>query len=342
MQNGWISSDILGANSYKLLIDIDKRMSILAQERESNPYNDTIGFIPVKGNRDVRTLSMVSAPTSIRNRWTELIHIIEQSQEHFLFDSRYMWPIDCVSGDCGNGFIVRDYSETQYGPISDYFVKPMAKRWDIALKLLKAVDRIHAAGFALNGITREQVRVNKRSGEVLIYPGFYLSWPNICRYDSLRSGYFLIPEIIRSKESGEGIFTARKHDVFSVVTMAFYLLFYTHPFIGGKFWAYPHDQYYQQYSNFPEFIFAKGSGNHLQNLEFDNIIVDQWERTHSCLKGLFMDLYEEVCSIGKTRTHLDVWNLLLWIEAFGSDALINDNPRSRPDFPFETVVNYKV
>lgn len=342
MQNGWISSDILGANSYRLLNDTDDRMSVLAEERDRDPYNDIIEFIPVKGSRDVRKLSMVSAPASARCRWKELIQIVEQSQEYFLFDSGFMWPIDCVSGSCGAGFIVRHDSGKQYRPISDFFVKPEVKRWDIAHNLLCAVSRIHAAGVAMNGITREQVIVNIRTGTVQIFPGFYVSWPNNCRYDALRRGFFLIPETIRRKEPEEGVFSARQHDIFSAVTMVFYLLFYTHPFIGGKFWAYPHDQYYQQYSNFPEFIFAKDSGNSLQNLEFDNIIADQWRRTHSSLRGLFMDFYEEVCSAGKAQTHLDLWNLSLWIEALKSDALLNDNPGSRPDFPFETVVNYKV
>ena len=151
-----------------------------------------------------------------------------------------------------------------------------------------------------------------------------------------------MPVKIRKECSEDGVFTARQHDVFSVVSMVFYLLFYTHPFIGGKFWPYPHDQYYSQYSNHPEFIFANGSSNCLQNLEFDNIIADQWERTHSALRGLFKDLYEEVCSAGRIQSHLDVWNLSHWLEAVKNDAAINDNSRSRPDFPFETVVNYKI
>ena len=343
MRNEWISSDILGTNSYELLTDLSGRKPHLTQERELDPYNNAIEFIPVKGKRDVSKLSMILAPSWIRNRWSEIIRIVERTQIQFLFDKGFMWPVDCVSGKYGPGYIVRNYSEYQYDPLSDYFVKPMAERWKISQNLLKAVRMIHDGGVALNGITREQIRIDKSTGAVLIYPGFYISRLNIHRNDnSLRSGFFLMPDIIRGQESGDRIFTARQHDIFSAVTMVFYLLFYTHPFIGGKFWAYPHDQYYIQYSNFPEFIFAKGSGNCLQNIEFDNIIADQWERTHSSLKGLYMDFYEEVCSVGRIRSHVDIWNLSLWIEALESDAQLNDNPGSRPDFPFETVVNYKV
>ena len=58
-------------------------------------------------------------------------------------------------------------------------------------------------------------------------------------------------------------------------------------------------------------------------------------------KYLFKDLYEEVCSAGKRQAPY-VWNLSYWLEAVKADATVNDNSGSRPDFPFETVVNYKV
>lgn len=342
MKNEWISSDILGVNSYELIGGYDNGTSDMARTRDMDPYNDLIEFRPVRGRRDVHELSIVYAAAGFGRKWKELLRVVEESQAEFLYNTRYMWPIDCVSGKGRYGYIVRKYSDTQYAGISNYFVKPLEERWKLSENLLAAVDKIHKSGFALNGITREQVRVDKSSGEVLIYPGFYLSRTDTCRLDESRGGFFLMPVKIRKECSEDGVFTARQHDVFSVVSMVFYLLFYTHPFIGGKFWPYPHDQYYSQYSNHPEFIFANGSSNCLQNLEFDNIIADQWERTHSALRGLFKDLYEEVCSSGRIQSHLDVWNLSHWLEAVKNDAAINDNSRSRPDFPFETVVNYKI
>lgn len=306
-----------------------------------DPYNDVIDFRPVRGERDVYDLSIVYAQSGIgRNRWEELLTIIEESQAEYLYDRRYLWPLDCVSGQNRFGYILKKYHDSQYAGIAEFFVKPFAERWKLSYKLLMTVGKIHASGFALNGITREQVKVDRGNGDILIYPGFYLSRVDTCRYDNSRQGFFLIPGKLR--EEGWDVFNARKHDIFSVVSMIFYLLFYTHPFIGGKFWPYPHDQYYAQYCNYPEYIFAKNSGNCLQNLEFDNVITDQWERTYPPLKGLFNELYEEICSAGKRRSHIDVWNLSYWLEAVKKDAAINDNPRSRPDFPFETVVNYKV
>ena len=342
MKNEWISSDILGANSYMLIGGYANGTSNMAKTRDMDPYNDVIEFMPVKGSRDFHELSIVYAPTGLFGRWEELLRIVEESQAEFLYDSGYMWPIDCVSGKGRYGYIVKRYSDTQYVGISEFFVKPMAERWKLSEALLSAVEKIHEGGFALNGITREQVKVDRSSGDILFYPGFYLSRTDTRRFDESRGGFFLLPEKIRKINTEGGVFTARQHDIFSVVSMVFYLLFYTHPFIGGKFWPYPHDQYYLQYSSFPEFIFAEGSSNCMQNLEFDNVISDQWERTHSALRGLFKDLYEEVCSAGTKRSHIDVWDLSHWLEAVREDASINDNSRSRPDFPFETVVNYRV
>ena len=339
MKDEWVSSDILGSNYYKLIDGYAIETSEIARTRDLDPYNDVIEFKPVRGQGDARELSIVYAPFGIDSRWAELINLVEESQNEFLYDSGYMWPVDCVSAESRFGYIVRKYSDEQYDGIAEYFVKPLAERWKLSEKLLMCVAKIHESGFALNGITREQIRVDKKSGDILLFPGFYLSRTETCRFDASRSGFFLIPEIIRRENIGA--FSAQKHDLYSVASIVFYLLFYTHPFIGGKFWPYPHDQYYSQYTNHPEFIFADGSGNCLQNLEFDNIITDQWEKTDKTLRALFKDLYEEVCSAGKRQAPY-VWNLSYWLEAVKADAAVNDNSGSRPDFPFETVVNYKV
>ena len=94
MNGEWISSDILGANSYKLIGENVYEMSDMAKKRDMDPYNDLIDFMPVMGLRDVHELSIVYAPSGLGRRWREVLHIVEESQAEFLYDHRYMWPLD--------------------------------------------------------------------------------------------------------------------------------------------------------------------------------------------------------------------------------------------------------
>ena len=208
MNGEWISSDILGANSYKLIGENVYEMSDMAKKRDMDPYNDLIDFMPVMGLRDVHELSIVYAPSGLGRRWREVLHIVEESQAEFLYDHRYMWPLDCVSGKNIFGYIIKTFPAAQYTGISEFFVKPFAERWKLSENLLETVYKIHKNGIALNGMTREQIRVDKNSGGILIYPGFYLSRADTCRFDKSREGFFLIPEKIRKECTEDGMFTA--------------------------------------------------------------------------------------------------------------------------------------
>ncbi len=339
-QDRWLVSALYGSNEYDVLASFSEEWALEEQKRVLSPSNPNLSGVNVRGLHDRKKMLLFIAPEMSLPRWKDMCQTVEKAQAKFLYDSRYLFPLDCVQGDTMKGLVVQDPDLSEYDSIDVHFVKPKSPRWEISLSLLQAVKTLHEHSVAMNGFERAQVLFNKRTGAIMLYPGEYVTGCDAMRWDVEREGYFLIPRKIRTEKNPNAL-TAEQQDIFSAAAMSFYLLFYTHPFIGGRFWEYSTTDYYQQYSLHPEFIFDPEGGNMPKNLEFDEIIKDQWERTVPKLKWLYEQLFATIC--GKAHVESDeIWNLNEWEHAFEEDAAKNDNETSRPSFPFQTVINYRV
>ncbi len=339
LQENVLISVLYGANRYIAFRELNEELESEGQTRRLNPSNAELSGIRVRGIYERKEALFFAAPDLLSAQWKDLILTIEAVQAELLYNRKIMFPLDCVQGNMVKGVVVRDPNLAEYENIDVHFVKPDSPRWDISAKLVQTVKKIHGCGVAMNGFERNQIWVSKKKNEILVFPGYYLTDCKTKRCDGEREGYFLLPRVVRDRNSNE--LTAEQQDVFSVAVMTFYLLFYTHPFIGGKFWEYSTEDYYPQYSNNPEFIFDDQGGNQLKNLEFDEIIKNQWARTTERLKSMYKQLFAEVCGNGSNCKDT-IWDLDEWRKAFKEDAATNDNDSSRPSFPFQTVINYRV
>lgn len=342
MKDGCVTSDLFGITSYKYLEKIDEDVLTTIQEGYNTPGDNQIQYILLQSVKRERT-SMVIAPKNYStSRWKRLLGVVENSQRTMLANPYYTWPIDCVVDKRLKGMIVRQIDTSVYRNIDQYFVKPECDRWHLGISLLKAVQCLHRRGFAMNGFLRSQVWVGVESEEVLIFPGFFLTPVDASEPEEWREDYFLFPRKIRDDKSRWEFMSARQKDLFSAVTMCFYLLYYTHPFIGSAFWSKTRAEYYTQYSYYPMFIFDAKVDNQPGSEEFDGIIRAQWDRSVPQLKNLFMNFFLDICYGDRMFAGQKHWNIEAWIEALARDSEVNNNEVSRPKFPFNVVASYRV
>lgn len=88
----------------------------------------------------------------------------------------------------------------------------------------------------------------------------------------------------------------RVRDIFSAAVIAFYLLFYTHPFIGEEYSHLMREQYLEYFQSRPVFLFDAGGHNGTGHHQFGAEITAQWWRAQPELRQLFSDFFAALCA----------------------------------------------
>ena len=143
-----------------------------------------------------------------------------------------------------------------------------------------------------------------------------------------------MPQVVEQQLEKNGIvLDGRVRDIFSAAVIAFYLLFYTHPFIGEEYSHLMREQYLEYFQSRPVFLFDAGGHNGTGHHQFGAEITAQW-RAQPELRQLFSDFFAALCAgqIDENAPWNDTEN---WVRCLLEDAAVNDNDKSRTSYELE-------
>lgn len=329
----WVNSYLVGANAYKILSTPEQSQQQLLDEGEDylqtgaeshyifarcRSENQSLWIVPFQlGQEDLLRLS----------------DVLEQIQVGQILREGFFWPFDLVCGDALQGYVLHPFSLDVYPSIRKYLPSSHTPRWTIAVNLFRQIAQLHAAGLTLNGFSRGQVRVEEGSFQVYLIPGETVSRTSQVINAPFRGDFLSVPQVIERQLEDKGlILEGCLRDIFSAAVIVFYLLFYTHPFIGEEYSHLPREQYLEYFQNHPVFLFDDRGRNGTGHQQFGSEVAAQWERTKPELRLLFSDFFTSVCA-GKVDGKAPWNDVGTWIRCLLGDAAVNDSDKSRTSYP---------
>lgn len=264
---------------------------------------------------------------------------MEYLQQQALGKKHFFFPFDLVEENSQTAYLIHPIERQRYVPIRKFMPNALAERWKLSESLFRRVQELKQLGLTSNGISREQMRVCLQTCEVQLWMNQTVSFvegsedPDNVLY---HVGFLSIPAETekRCRELGISI-NGTQRDVFSAAVAAFYMILYTHPFIGSGYYGLLRDDYLTNYQFFPIYVMTGDSQNNLGNQMFGREVEAQWKRTVPQLKALFDQLFMAVTNPEKYwKSDAPCWEPENWLEALRQDAAENDNESSHSDFHF--------
>lgn len=334
-----INSCLIGINSYRALSGAEEfEQSRLEELTDLIRQADGRCYLRAEGNGQKKELWMVPFSMS-DSKMLRLQEAVEQIMECCMGKEYHHFPFDLVADEDCRAYVMAPIDRTRSVPIRRFFPESDAQRWKMAISMFSRVKELRDMGFTSNGISREQLRVRSDNNEVVVWLNETVSKlegsekaENVCRHE----GFLSIPVLTEQRCVEKNIpISGDKRDVFSAAIVAFYLIMYTHPFVGSAYYSLLRDDYLTRYLYWPEYIMAPGSENNPGNQVLSMVVNNQWNRTVPQLKELFDGIF---MAISDPEAHwdenADYWDPDRWITALAADAEQNDNPSSRTDFNF--------
>lgn len=378
-------SSVSAQNFYEMDLTLEDMKKILAAKGQRRDLSIPF-YLASAASSKGKSFFRVAISHHMRHEdWVELLTAIEPIQSKLAYADGYTWPIDFLSVEQPTDvhfYLLPRLNCGSLVPVQKLLYTPQASRWKIAISLFERLLELKNLGITLNGFGRENVFVREDTGEVVLYPGFYISRIDpTCRSSFYNTGFLAVPTALSApEESGNGalgykgyasvrdegkrhVNTAtfltvdRGRDMFSAATLTFMLLYFTHPFIGGRFWSLLREEYLNQYMHFPDYIFdtqkkapACISQNNLPRnaltgyFDFEKVIREEYEKTTPHLKELF-DMFFTCCTHPdqfRGKAPSECLDPAIWITSLKEDAEVNDRPEKRTDYDFSIVRNYQV
>lgn len=349
--NDWINSCLISANSYKVLSDQSEFEHSFLEEDTSHLYR--LGgehhYVRVAAHRDRQEAWMLlfSMKSSDMNH---LAGVLEAVQLNHLYQNGFFWPFDLVWDREVKGCLIHPIDTVRFQPFRTFLGKPHVLSWALAQSLFQRIDTLHRSNLTLNGFAREQIRVDVSSNEIFLWPTETCGWLDMPQNVVRRGGYCSIPQKLeeRMRDCGWTI-TGGMRDLFSAAVLTFYLLYLTHPFVGGTFRPLLRDDYNMQYQNYPDYIMDPDGHNHLGFQDYEQLIQKQWERSAPELQAMFNGLFLGMCHPDRYPydPKADFWNPGRWVEALEADRQKNGMSEAQvksnyEGFDWNTVQNYQV
>lgn len=341
----WLNSYMIGANSYQVLS--------LPEDWEHNLFEENIEAFRRSGTEHhygiVRCRSGRSdlwlVPIRLENsKLLALSLLLSEVLSGKPLREGFWRPFDLIWDGDVQGLVMNPIPRERFMPIRSFLPDPQAPRWQMAEELFLRVEQLHEAGLTLNGFSREQVWVDAESHRIVLLLGETLSLLDR-REPAYRGGFSAVPEKLeyafgKSAATLDGV----TRDIFSAAVMAFYLLFYTHPFIGEAYGQLLRDQYSVAYQNDPAYLFDPAGKNGPGHMELGRQVTAQWERTRPSLRDMFDRFFLDVCHperIGSEET--EIWrHPAIWRDLIREDAKQNDNEQSRSSYDFQLEKMHQV
>ena len=249
--------------------------------------------------------------------------VLEQIQMGRILREGFFWPFDLVRSDEMQGYVLHPFSMDAYPSVRRFLPSSDTPRWTIAVHLFRRIGQLHREGLTLNGFGRDQVRVEYGTNQVYLVPGETIS--RVSQIGAAFRGDFLsVSQVVEQQLEKNGIvLDGRVRDIFSAAVIAFYLLFYTHPFIGEEYSHLMREQYLEYFQSRPVFLFDAGGHNGTGHHQFGAEITAQWWRAQPALCAGQID---------ENAPWNDTEN---WIRCLLEDAAVNDNDKSRTSYELE-------
>jgi hypothetical protein len=334
-----ITSCLVGSNIYQITASAGEfQNSPLEEMTDTIRQADGRCYLRAQSLGQKGELWMIPFTVSEQRRM-RLLETVEYITENCLGRPNLFFPFDVVGDDYLNAYLIRPIEKTASAPVRTFLPEASAERWKIAISLFSRVKEMAEMGITSNGISREQIRVIPDSWEAAVWfnETVSLAAGSEQPYQTSRHEGFLSIPVLTEKKCAEldEIINGRMRDVYSAAIVAFYLIMYTHPFIGSSYYSLLRDDYLARYLYYPEYIMDPGSENTPGNQVLSAVVNHQWTKTVPELRKMFDSIFMAVCDPAhRWDPRASYWDPELWIRALRLDAEANDNPSSRTDFNF--------
>lgn len=330
----WVNSYLVGANAYKIMSTPEEAQQLLLDDSGDFLQTGTEHhYIQVRCRNENKPLWLVPFRVK-REELLRVSDVLEQIQMGRILREGFFWPFDLVRSDEMQGYVLHPFSMDAYPSIRRFLPSSDTPRWTIAVHLFRRIGQLHREGLTLNGFGRDQVRVEYGTNQVYLVPGETIS--RVSQLGAAFRGDFLsVPQVVEQQLEKSGIvLDGRVRDIFSAAVIAFYLLFYTHPFIGEEYSHLMREQYLEYFQSRPVFLFDAGGHNGTGHHQFGAEITAQWWRAQPELRQLFSDFFAALCAgqIDENAPWNDTEN---WVRCLLEDAAVNDNDKSRTSYELE-------
>lgn len=274
----WVNSYLVGANAYKIMSTPEEAQQLLLDDSGDFLQTRTEHhYIQVRCRNENKPLWLVPFRVK-REELLRVSDVLEQIQMGRILRESFFWPFDLVRSDEMQGYVLHPFSMDAYPSVRRFLPSSDTPRWTIAVHLFRRIGQLHREGLTLNGFGRDQVRVEYGTNQVYLVPGETIS--RVSQIGAAFRGDFLsVPQVVEQQLEKNGIvLDGRVRDIFSAAVIAFYLLFYTHPFIGEEYSHLMREQYLEYFQSRPVFLFDAGGYNGTGHHQFGAEITAQWWR----------------------------------------------------------------
>ena len=342
-----VNSCLIGANSYEILsteeMFLQSPLEEFTDPIRQTPQRRYVIACCAKGDGELWIV-----PFSLgQHRLPHLLDAMELVLDDCLGRPFFHFPLDVVTGQDLTGYVMKPIDRTRHRPIRAFLPSSQSPRWQICMSLFRRVRELRQMGLTSNGFSREQLRVDPTQAEVSVWLNetmTALEGPHSSQMAVRHRGFFTIPDATeaRCQELGAWV-DGGMRDLYSAAVIAFYLIMYTHPFVGSAYYGLVREDYLDHYQGAPEYIMGPDAVNGLGNQMLSRLVADQWQRTVPQLRDLFDALFTAI-------THPDrgwdpsapCWDPDAWLLALEQDATANDNESSRVQFQFENEIYHQV
>lgn len=357
-----VNSCLIGANVYRVLSDAAEFAGTPLEEfRDEIRQRPGYHYMRACTAMDKTELWMVPF-RSTQDRLLILQDAMEEIQAKWLGTPGFHFPFDLVEEETEDpsircyedpeentrpqeqprctAYVIHPFSHSATRPFRGFLPNATCDRWAIAKNLFSRIAQLHGMGLTSCGIARSQLRINIQNWDVEFWPNHTVRLITSQGPQMYHQGFGTVPLKTAKtlQEQGQPL-TGVQRDIFSCAVWAFYLIHYTHPFVGSSFAPLSRDEYLNHYFHFPAYIMDPESNNHLSNQLFDREVEMQWEKTVPQLKALFDGLFLAV-SHPETQWKQDApwWDMEKWLEALEADAQANNNESSRSTYKFNNYL----
>lgn len=334
-----ITSCLTATNVYQILSSREE-FHLSPLEELTDPIRQADGRCYLRVQGPGRKHERWAVPMSLSvQRKMRLLDTVEYISESCMGLNYLRFPFDVVSDDTMSAYVIHPFDRSETVPLRTLLPDAMANRWKIAISLFTRIKELNAMGLTSNGFSREQVRVFPDTSEAVIWLNetvSLLEGSHLQSQVSRHEGFLSIP-VQTEKKCGELGYpiNGRIRDIYSAAIVAFYLIMYTHPFIGSSYYSLLRDDYLARYLYNPEYIMDPTTENTPGNQVLSAVVTQQWTKTVPELRKMFDSIFMAVSNPEQGwDIHAPCWDADRWIHALEMDAEVNDNPSSRTDFNF--------
>ncbi|MEG1879361.1 MAG: hypothetical protein RR211_06980, partial [Pseudoflavonifractor sp.] len=156
--NGWVSSYLVGANSYQILSSPEEIETAFLEEDSPGLLRSGAEHhyarVLTEGDNCSRWMVLFSSQTRSLCSFSGALEFVQQSLP---CSNGFFWPFDLAQVGTAGAYFIHPIDSLRFAPIRRFLADPKAERWLLAKSLFRRIAALHHALLTLNGFAREQV-----------------------------------------------------------------------------------------------------------------------------------------------------------------------------------------